>query len=108
MDELLNLFQTIFEVHNPKMHPLVNCYNPVKCSLLVYEICWKIQKKNIYSLQRMCDKLMNYLKDSLDNYFNDQGNINHLYRLMREPILHMSEQQDSMDLMLKMDIDDLI
>ena len=45
MDELLNLFQTIFEVHNPKMHPLVNCYNPVKCSLLVYEICWKIQKK---------------------------------------------------------------
>lgn len=51
---------------------------------------------------------MNYIKESLDRYFNLQGNINHLYRLMREPILHVSQQQDSMDLMLLMDIDDLI
>jgi hypothetical protein len=71
MDELLSLFTTIFEVGNPKNHPLVNCYNPVKCSMLVYEICWKIQKKNIFSLQRKCDYLMTYLKKSLDNYFND-------------------------------------
>ena len=43
---------------------------------------------------------MNYLKQSLDKYFNAQGNISHLYKLMSEPILHASEQKDSMDLML--------
>ena len=42
MDDLLMLFTSVFEVANVKKHPLVNCYNPVKCSLLVYEICHKI------------------------------------------------------------------
>lgn len=51
---------------------------------------------------------MSYLKKCLNNYLNSQGNISHLYRLMREPILHPKEQQDSMDLILKMGIDDLI
>ena len=87
MDDLLLLFTSVFEVANVKKHPLVNCYNPVKCSLLVYEICYKIQKKNIYSLQRKCDHLMRYLKDSLAKYFDSQTNISHLYKLMVEPIL---------------------
>lgn len=108
MDELLQLFTSIFEVVNVKRHPLVNCYNPVKCSLLVYEICHRIQKKNIYSLQRNCDYLMKYLKTSLDKYFNSQGNINHLYKLMKEPILSINTQQDSMDLIYLMDMKDLI
>jgi hypothetical protein len=91
MDELLDLFTLIFDESNPKKHPLVNCYNPVKCALFVYEICWLINQKNIYSLQRKCDALTNYLKSSLDKYFNKQANISHLYRLMREPILHPTE-----------------
>ena len=43
IDELLSLFTTICNEPNPKKHPLVNCYNPVKCSLLIYEICWKVE-----------------------------------------------------------------
>jgi len=42
MDDLLSLFQEIFNTGNPKSHPLVNCYNPVKCSMLIYEICWDV------------------------------------------------------------------
>lgn len=108
MDELLSMFIQILQVNNPKLHPMVNCYNPVKCSLLIYEICWKIQQKNIYSLQRTCDDLMKYLKESMDKYFLSQGNISHLYKLMKEPILHESEQKDSMDLILMMNTDDII
>jgi len=51
---------------------------------------------------------MNYLKSSLDKYFNSQQNISHLYKLMKEPLLHPSEQQDSMDLLFQMNMDDLI
>ena len=87
MDELLTLFNECFHVTNPKMHPMVNCYNPVKCSLLVYELCWQIQQKNIFSLQRKCNGIMTYLIKSLDRYLMKQSNISHLYRLMREPIL---------------------
>ena len=108
MDEMLTLFKEIFQVPNPKLHPLVNCYNPVKCSLLVYELCWKVQRKNIYSLQRKCDYLMKYIKESLDKYFNSQGNISHLYKLMKEPILNINDQKDSMDLLFTMEMDDVI
>jgi hypothetical protein len=43
MDELLTLFQQILKVNDPKLHPIVNTYNPVKTSLLIFEICWRIQ-----------------------------------------------------------------
>lgn len=108
MDELLSLFQEIFNVNSPKCHPLVNCYNPVKISMLVYEVCWNVQRKNIYSLQRKCNAIMTYLKTSLDKYFNAQGNISHLYKLLREPILHSKEQKDSMDMMFLMNMDEII
>ena len=51
---------------------------------------------------------MRYLEDSLEKYFSEQGNIGHLYRLMREPVLHPRDQQDSMDLMLMMKMDRII
>ena len=51
---------------------------------------------------------MKYLTTSLDKYFNAQGNINHLYRLMKEPVLHQSDQNDSMDLIYMMGMDDII
>ena len=43
LDELLTLLDKLFNSENPKMHPLINCYNPFKCSILVYEICWRIK-----------------------------------------------------------------
>ena len=45
---------------------------------------------------------MSYLNKSLDSYFEKQGNITHLYRLMIEPVLHPKDQKDSMDMMLEM------
>lgn len=42
-DELLTILDKIFINDNAKCHPLINCYNPIKCSVLVYEICWKIK-----------------------------------------------------------------
>lgn len=51
---------------------------------------------------------MKYLTDSLCKYFDKQGNINHLYNLMREPVLHPKEQKDSMDMMLHMQMNSLI
>ncbi len=52
MKELLQLFEDILiQVKNPKQHPLVNTYNPIKCSLLIYEICFKIKNKNVFTLQ---------------------------------------------------------
>ena len=42
MDKLLILFSEILDVNNARYHPLVNCYNPVKASILIYEICWQI------------------------------------------------------------------
>ena len=72
MNDLLKLFKIILDPKlDPKKHPLVNTYNPVKCSLLIYEICWKIERKNIYSLQRTCDSIMEYLLKSLSKYFMD-------------------------------------
>ena len=51
LDQVLKIFEVIFK-YPPQKHPLVNCYNPIKCSLLVCEICYNIKLKNIFSLQR--------------------------------------------------------
>ena len=107
-DELLTILDKIFINDNPKQHPLINCYNPIKCSILVYEICWKIKNQNVYSLQRKCDEITAYILKSLEQYLNEQQNISHLYRLMREPVLHPTERLDSMDLMLIMNMEKLI
>ena len=50
LDELLTILDKIFNPENIKIHPLTNCYNIIKCSILVYEICWRIKNKNVYSL----------------------------------------------------------
>ena len=71
-DELLTILDKIVNDDNPKMQPLINCYNPIKCSLLVYEICWKIKNQNVYSLQRKCDELTKYILNCLSNYLNEQ------------------------------------
>lgn len=42
-DELLTILDKIFNDENLKLHPIINSYNPIKCSILVYEICWKIK-----------------------------------------------------------------
>jgi hypothetical protein len=48
------------------------------------------------------------LIESLQKYLSKQRHIAHLYKLFREPIFHMTEVKDSLDLMLQMNISVLI
>jgi len=76
--------------------------------MLIYRICFKIEQKKIYSLITKCTLLKDYLIKSLTNYFEKQNNILVLYKLMSEPILHMSEKKDSLDIMFEMNMQELL
>ena len=95
LDRLLGVFKEVLflkDVKDLKDHPIVNTYNPIKCSLLIYEICFKIENKNIYSMQRDCTQIKKYLEESLIEFLAEsQEEISHIYKLMREPILHSRE-----------------
>ena len=41
-------------------------------------------------------------------YFDRQNNILVLYKLMSEPILHMTEKKDSLDIMFEMNMQELL
>jgi hypothetical protein len=77
-------------------------------ALLIYRICWKIEQKKIYSLITKCSLLKAYLIKSLSRYLERQSNILTLYKFMSEPILHMSERKDSLDIMYEMGMYDLL
>ena len=87
-----------------KLNPIINTFNTIKLALLIYRICWKIEKKQIYSLITKCSLLQSYLITSLSNYFEKQNNILVLYKFMSEPILHMTERKDSLDIMYEMNM----
>jgi len=38
-----------------RLNPLMSQANPIKITLLIYRICWKIEKKRIYSLITKCE-----------------------------------------------------
>jgi len=52
-----------------KSNPVISQFNTIKICLLVYRICWKIEKKQIYSLITKCSLLQNYIIKSLSLYF---------------------------------------
>jgi len=54
-----------------KDHPIVNTYNPIKCSLLIHEICFKIENKNIYSLQRDCTMIKSYIEECIIEFLSE-------------------------------------
>jgi|TARA_B110000305_G_C19149256_1_gene497258 hypothetical protein len=107
MNNLVDIYQEI--VHkDAKLNPVINCFNTIKLALLIYRICWKIEKKQIYSLITKCSLLQSYLITSLSNYFEKQNNILVLYKFMSEPILHMTERKDSLDIMYEMNMQELL
>ena len=77
-------------------------------ALLIYRICWKIEKRQIYSLITKCTLLQNYIIKSLCVYFEKQNNIMTLYKFMLEPILHMTERKDCLDIMQEMNMSELL
>jgi hypothetical protein len=52
--------------------------------------------------------LQHYIVDGLSNFFEKQNNILILYKFMSEPILHMSERKDSLDIMYEMNMQKLL
>ena len=44
----------------------------------------------------------------MEGYLERQHHIAMLYNFMREPILHMSERKDSLDVMLEMNMESLL
>ena len=59
-DELLTTFDLVFK-NDPLSHPLINCFNPVKCSVHVFKICQRIKRKKIYTLDRKCNEVIEYI-----------------------------------------------
>ena len=108
MNELVDIYQEILRRPDPKYHPVVSQFNTIKITLLIYRICWKIEERQIYSLITKCSALQSYLISSICKYFEHQSNILILYKLMSEPILHMTEKKDSLDIMYEMNIWELL
>lgn len=55
-----------------------------------------------------CSTLNKYIMQSLENYLSRQQHISQLYKFMREPIFHMTEKKDSLDIMLEMNMNTLL
>lgn len=104
LGHLLDAYLSQINSTNYHHHPIVNCFNTVKVSLLVYLICWKIEQQKIYSLITKCAVLKNYLEKSLDMFLEKQSNILVLEKVMQEPILHLEEKKTCLDIMNQMNM----
>ena len=70
-DELLTVFDQVFR-NDPIFHPIINSFNPVKQSIHVIKICTRIKYKKIYSLERKCNEVIEYIYTCLEKYLNEQ------------------------------------
>lgn len=108
LNNLVDIYQNILHTSVIKLHPIVSQFNTIKICLLIYRICWKIEVKQIYSLITKCTLLQEYLTKSLSVYFEKQNNILTLYKMMLEPVLHMTERKDCLDIMYEMNMQALL
>ena len=75
---------------------------------MIYKISWLIQQKKIYSLITKCEIINRYILNSLTKYLESFSNVSQLYKFMHEPVLNMSKSQDSLDIILEMDMEDIL
>lgn len=108
MNNIVDFYNNMAQPKDPKLNPLVSQYNTIKVSLLIYRLCWRIEQKQIYSLATKCQLLSKYIMTSIQKYFEKQNNIQVLMKYMSEPILHMTEKKDCLDIMLEMDMQELL
>ena len=83
---------------------MLSTYNTIKMALMIYRVSFKITERKIYSLITKCFVLNKYVIESLGKYLSKQHHIAQLYKLMREPVFHMTENKDSLDLMFEMNL----
>jgi hypothetical protein len=108
MNQLVDIYMEILHRKELKLNPMLSQYNTIKYSLLIYRISWKIEQKKIYSLITKCSLLNKYIYTGLAAYLERQQHISQLYQFMREPIFHMTERKDSLDIMLEMNMESLL
>jgi len=108
MNRLLDIYKVVLHSKDPKKNPMISQYNVIKIALLIYRICWKIEEKQIYSLITKCSVLQSYVCQSLNVYFEKQNNILILHTYLSEPILHMTERKDCLDIMFEMNMQELL
>jgi hypothetical protein len=108
MNWLIDIYMEILHRKDFKANSMLSTFNTIKFALLIYRISWKIAKKKIYSLITKCSLLNAYIQSSLESYLERQQHISQLYRYMREPIFHMTERKDSLDIMLEMNMEGLL
>jgi len=108
LNQLLDIYDEVLHSKDPKANPMINQYNVIKIGLLIYRICWKVEEKQIYSLITKCSVLQAYVNSSLNFYFDKQNNILVLSNYLNEPILHMTERKDSLDVMFEMNMQELL
>mmetsp|Transcript_22642 Transcript_22642/g.34931 ORF Transcript_22642/g.34931 Transcript_22642/m.34931 type:complete len:204 (-) Transcript_22642:2219-2830(-) len=90
------------------MNPILSQYNTMKVSLLIFRVAWRIHQKKIYPLTTKCSTIEKYLIKSMDDYLERNHHISQLYKLMTEPILHLTDHKDSLDIMLEMKMEHLL
>jgi hypothetical protein len=57
MNYLVDIYQDLLNIRDPKQNPIISQFNTIKIALLIYRICWKIEQKQIYSLITKCSLL---------------------------------------------------
>lgn len=102
MNQLIEIFLSLFHRSEYRNNPVLSCYNTVKYALLVFRVSWRIERMKIYSLITKCQLINKYILQSLDDYLRFQSNIAQLYKFMLEPVLDLNHSQDSLDIMLEM------
>jgi len=43
MNNLIDIYQDILNIKDPKLNPIINQFNTIKIALLIFRICWKIE-----------------------------------------------------------------
>jgi len=61
LNMLLDIYQEVLSKKTARENPMISQFNPIKITLLIYRICWKIEEKQIYSLITKCSLLQAYL-----------------------------------------------
>jgi len=67
MNGLIDILLIVLKRLKYHTNPMLSCYNPVKVSLLIYKISYRIEKMNIYSLITKCQLINSHIERSLNN-----------------------------------------
>jgi len=68
LNRVIDIFTEIIQRNEIDKNPVMYQFNTVKYALLIYQICYKIENKNLYALITKCNILINYIEKCLNKY----------------------------------------